>query len=175
MIEFYNRIILALIYVLPAYIANATPVVSVKIIGRSTPLDRGLHAWDNKRILGDGKTVEGLVSGIIVGASSGIPAYFLTNVFRSIFEPLALSAGAMVGDILGSFIKRRIGLERGRPLPPIDQLGFLLSALFFSYMFYGLPSWVSLDVFIILLIITFFLHIATNYVAYILRLKDRPY
>lgn len=173
--EFCNRLIVALIYVLPAYVANATPVVSVKIIGRSTPLDMGLYAWDNRRILGDGKTVEGLISGILVGALSGIPIYFLINVFRNILEPLVLGTGAMIGDVFGSFVKRRIGLERGRPLPPVDQLGFLLSSLFFSYIVYGLPTWTSLDVFITLLIITFFLHVATNYVAYLLRLKDRPY
>jgi CDP-2,3-bis-(O-geranylgeranyl)-sn-glycerol synthase len=173
--EFYSRLLEALVFVLPSYIANATPVVSVKLIGRSTPLDMGLYAWDNKRILGDGKTVEGLISGIAVGTLVGLSIYSLMGIFRSILEPLILSIGAMVGDILGSFIKRRIGIERGKPLPVVDQLGFLLSSLFFSYVTYGLPRWVSLDILIILLIITFFLHIAINYLAYLLRLKDRPY
>ncbi|MEM4536029.1 MAG: CDP-2,3-bis-(O-geranylgeranyl)-sn-glycerol synthase [Nitrososphaerota archaeon] len=175
MIEFYSRLLEAMIFVLPAYIANATPVISVKNIGRSTPLDRGMYAWDNKRILGDGKTVEGLISGILVGALSGIPIYFLMDIFRNVFQPLVLSIGAMIGDILGSFVKRRIGLERGRPLPPLDQLGFLISSLFFSYILYGLPAWASLDTFAALLVITFFLHLSTNYIAYFLRLKDRPY
>jgi len=75
-----------MIFVLPAYIANATPVISVKIIGRSTPLDRGMYAWDNKRILGDGKTVEGLISGILVGALSGIPIYFLMDISETSWD-----------------------------------------------------------------------------------------
>jgi CDP-2,3-bis-(O-geranylgeranyl)-sn-glycerol synthase len=175
LIEFYSRLLEALVFVLPSYIANATPVVSIKLIGRSTPLDMGLYAWDNRRIFGDGKTVEGLISGIIVGTLIGLSIYSLMDVFRSILEPFVLSFGAMIGDILGSFIKRRIGVERGKPLPIIDQLGFLISSLFFSYVIYGLPRWVRLDILIILLMITFFLHIATNYIAYLLRLKDRPY
>jgi len=164
-----------LIFVLPSYIANATPVVSVKLIGRSTPLDMGLYAWDNRRILGDGKTIEGLISGIAVGTLIGLSICSLMDVFRSIVEPFVLSIGAMAGDILGSFIKRRIGIERGKPLPIIDQLGFLLSSLFFSYVIYGLPRWARLDILAILLVITFFLHIATNYIAYLLHLKGRPY
>jgi len=173
--ELYNHLLEALIFILPSYIANATPVISIKLIGRSTPLDMGLYAWDKRRILGDGKTIEGLISGITVGTLLGLSIYSLTNVFRSIFEPFVLSFGAMVGDILGSFIKRRMGMERGKPLPIIDQLGFLLSSLFFSFIMYGLPRWARLDILGILLMITFFLHIATNYIAYLLRLKDRPY
>lgn len=173
--EFFSRLLEALIFVFPAYVANATPVVAVKIIGKSTPLDRGLRAWDNRRILGEGKTIEGLISGVAMGSLLGLIPYPLSNVFRSILEPLILSIGAMIGDILGSFTKRRIGLERGRPFPVIDQIGFILSSLFFSSMIYGLPRWARLDVFIILLIITFFLHLATNYVAFLLHLKDKPY
>lgn len=173
--EFLPYLIEALIFVFPAYVANATPVVAVKIIGRSTPLDKGLYAWDNRRILGDGKTIEGLISGTTMGTLVGILLFILTDVFRSFLEPFILSIGAMIGDILGSFMKRRIGLERGKPLPIVDQLGFLLSSLFFSFMIYGLPEWARLDIFITILIITFFLHIATNYIAFLLNLKDKPY
>ncbi|MCS7126660.1 MAG: CDP-2,3-bis-(O-geranylgeranyl)-sn-glycerol synthase [Aigarchaeota archaeon] len=173
--ELIDYMLEAILYVFPAYVANATPVVTVRLLGKSTPLDMGLRAWDGRRILGDGKTVEGLLSGVVAGSSIGLLIYYFVNLFRSVSEPFILALGAMVGDIFGSFIKRRIGLERGRSLPLLDQLGFLLFSLIFSSLIYGLPRWMKLDVFLILLIITFILHISTNYVAYILGLKNRPY
>jgi len=174
---FYENLLKVMVYVLPSYVANATPVVAVKIIGRSTPIDRGLHAWDGRRLFGDGKTVEGLLSGIFAGTIIGILIYYLAplNVFRGLSEPLLLSVGAMGGDIFGSFVKRRLGMERGKPLPILDQLGFLIFSLLFSISIYGVPEWLSIDVFLILLLITFILHITTNMFAYLIKLKDKPY
>lgn len=173
--EFTEYFLKALIYVLPAYLANATPVVAVKIIGRSTPLDMGLRAWDGRRILGDGKTVEGLLSGTAFGTLFGLLMFNLTEVFRSPVEPFLLSIGAMAGDVLGSFIKRRIGVERGGPMPVLDQLGFLVFSLLFSFSVYGVPHWFRADVAVALMVTTILLHLSTNYLAYVLGLKDRPY
>ncbi|MFH1470329.1 MAG: CDP-archaeol synthase, partial [Candidatus Micrarchaeota archaeon] len=44
-----------IILVLPAYVANASPV----ILGGGTPVDFGRLFYDKKRILGDGKTWKG--------------------------------------------------------------------------------------------------------------------
>ncbi|MEN2974829.1 MAG: CDP-2,3-bis-(O-geranylgeranyl)-sn-glycerol synthase [Candidatus Caldarchaeales archaeon] len=172
---FVEYLLEAIIYVLPAYFANATPVVAVKLIGRSTPLDMGLRAWNGRRILGDGKTIEGMIAGIAAGATIGLIISYTLNLFRSILEPLILAIGAMVGDIFGSFVKRRIGIERGRSLPILDQLGFLIFSLILASLLYGLPRWMRPDVFSALLIITFILHVSTNFLAYLLGLKNRPY
>jgi CDP-2,3-bis-(O-geranylgeranyl)-sn-glycerol synthase len=82
-----------------------------------------------------------------------------------------LSVGALTGDLVGSFIKRRIGLARGDPAFLLDQLGFLVFALLFTYPFFHLSSTMA----IFLLIVTPGLHLGTNVLAYKLGLKDRPY
>lgn len=173
----FNDLIISLFYILPAYVANASPVVGVKLIGKRTPIDRGATAWDGRRLLGDGKTFEGLVIGISCGTIIGLILFSLGNpgAHRSPAEPFILSTGTMIGDIFGSFLKRRIGLKHGAPAPILDQLGFVIFALLLGFSFYGLPSWFSVKILILLLLITGFLHFTTNLLAYFLGLKDRPY
>jgi len=172
-----ENLVKSILYVLPAYVANGSPVVGVRIIGRRTPLDRGAKAWDGRRVLGDGKTVEGLIIGISVGTLAGLILYLCGNVgnYRAVLEPSLLASGAMLGDIVGSFIKRRIGLRRGQPAPGLDQLGFLAAALALSSLVYGFPSWIDALTLILLLVVTALLHLGTNYLAYLLGLKAEPY
>ena len=173
-----GKILSALLYILPAYVANATPVPLAKILKKkTTPIDGGRFAWDGRRILGDGKSWEGLFSGVAGGTLIGMILYLVGNLggFRSISEPAVLSVGAMIGDIFGSFIKRRIGLKRGDPAPGLDQLGFLITALITSAAIYGVQYWFDLMTLTCILAITAILHLSTNFVAYLLKLKDRPY
>jgi len=78
----------------------------------------------------------------------------------------------MLGDALGSFIKRRFGLERGEPAPLLDQLSFLLIALLMYQLAYG-----RLDAPIVATLIaaTPPVHLLANYLAYRLRLKEKPW
>jgi len=46
--------------------------------------------------------------------------------------------GALMGDIIASFFKRRIGKDRGQDWIPVDQLDFILGVLFFSFLMAGL-------------------------------------
>jgi CDP-diglyceride synthetase len=63
----YEIIIQALWLVLPAYIANA----SALLVGGGKPIDFGKNWKDGKRILGDGKTWSGLITGAFVGMTCG--------------------------------------------------------------------------------------------------------
>jgi len=63
----YEIILQALWLILPAYIANASAV----LVGGGTPIDFGKNWKDGKRILGDGKTWRGLISGAFIGITSG--------------------------------------------------------------------------------------------------------
>ena len=171
-----ENLLQALIFVLPAYVANGAPVIGVKLIGRATPIDRGAKAWDGRRVLGDGKTIEGLIVGISSGAAAGLLILLcLPQFYRGVLEPLTLSVGAILGDIFGSFVKRRLGLKRGQPAPGLDQLGFVCFALALSIIVYGIPAWLDMATLTSLLLITAFLHVGTNYLAYLLGLKREPY
>ena len=82
------------------------------------------------------------------------------------------SLGALVGDLVGSFVKRRVGLERGAQAPLLDQLGFYVFALLFLYavgVTFPLPDeilWAA---------VIYGLHRATNWAAYKLGLKSVPW
>jgi CDP-2,3-bis-(O-geranylgeranyl)-sn-glycerol synthase len=79
-----------------------------------------------------------------------------------------ISLGSLLGDLVGAFIKRRMRLTPGFPLPLLDQLDFILGALLLSYPIYGFNS----NATFIILLMTPPLHLATNASAYALRLKN---
>jgi len=154
-------------FILPAYVANASPVV----LGGGRPIDGGRRLADGRPIFGPGKTVRGFLGGLLAGTAAGGIQAAIAGSAVFLLAGFLLSLGALCGDLLGSFIKRRIGLERGRPAPPLDQLGFLLFAILFV-----LPVRApSAQVFLILLAVTPAVHLAANFLAHLLGLKDRPY
>lgn len=167
---------LAILYVLPAYLANGSPVVIYKILhGKTTPIDLGIIMKDGRRVLGDGKSIEGFLGGIITGFITGIIINTFIILYRNPLEYFLLSIGAMIGDLMGSFIKRRLGLERGAPAPVMDQLGFIIVALLLVWIIMGLPQWIDVNIIIIIFIITFILHITTNFLAYLIGIKNKPW
>lgn len=155
-----------LIYILPAYVANATPVV----LGGGPPIDLGFHWLDKKRLYGDGKTIRGFIGGFLAGFLVGaIESIFLGEIY--LFSGLLLSFGTMFGDLLGSFIKRRLDIPRGQPMFILDQLFFLLVALIFTLPVYPL----ELIEIAALFVITGFLHVLFNVLANKLGLKSVPW
>ncbi len=159
-----------LAFVAPCYVANAAPVALKNVLPLKTPIDMGRSFIDGRRILGDGKTVEGFLSGVAAGLSIGAALSLLGA--HTLWGSFVLSLGAMCGDALGSFVKRRLGVPRGRPLPVVDQLTFVLVALAAYEL---LVSSVPLEYYLLAVLLTGPLHLATNYVAYRLGLKEVPW
>jgi CDP-2,3-bis-(O-geranylgeranyl)-sn-glycerol synthase len=158
----------ALYFILPAYCANAIPV----LFGGGLPIDFGRNFIDGKPLFGAHKTFRGFLSGLLVGTLVG---FAQSNLL--IFQPphvllgFVLSLGALIGDLIHSFIKRRLSLPPGASLPVTDQLDFVVGALFFS-LFISPPS---LPIAIIILIVTPPLHLLTNFIAYRLNVKKEPF
>ncbi|MBI3190702.1 CDP-2,3-bis-(O-geranylgeranyl)-sn-glycerol synthase [archaeon] len=164
----------ALWFIWPAYCANAFPPV----VRGKRPVDFG-RLLGGKRILGDGKTIEGSIAGIIFGIIIGlvmmeiyklIPLQYGVYPF-SLQILFLLSFGAIFGDMAGSFIKRRIGLKRGDPATLLDQLGFLIFAVAFA----GTIHLIDIYSLIILLVLTPPIHIGANVFGFIIRLKKHPW
>jgi CDP-2,3-bis-(O-geranylgeranyl)-sn-glycerol synthase len=185
----YEIIIQALWLIIPAYIANA----SALLVGGGTPIDFGKNWKDGKRILGDGKTWRGLISGAVIGMVGGfglsIVAIYANN---SEFAFLVLSDfgrypimipiigsicfGALLGDIIKSFFKRRAGKKRGENWIPFDQIDFILGVLLFNLLMATLLQIIGITSYnwflenfsiwhiLILLIITPFFHLFSNFV-----------
>lgn len=167
-------IIQSLWFIAPAYIANSAPV----IINGKRPLDFGKKLGKN-RILGDGKTIEGTFGGIAFGTLFGLLQIYAQDYLPASWNlirlnntlVLLLSTGALIGDIVGSFIKRRFGITRGAHFPLFDQLTFLIAALLLSSIIYK-PE---IRMIVLLFILTPIVHWTSNNVAYILKLKKHPW
>ncbi len=163
-------IIEALKFVFPAYCANAVPV----IVGGGPPLDFGRSFPDGRPVFGKNKTFRGFFSGLAVGAVAGLAetAVFGFQSFPALLGVL-LSFGALMGDLMGAFLKRRIGLAPGELLPVIDQTDFIIGALLLSLpVSLPLLSW---EIVLTVLIITPPVHLLTNFAAYKLGLKRNPW
>lgn len=162
----YEIILYPIIYIFPAYAANGAPVV---FGGRGGPVDRG-KKLGGKRIFGNNKTVIGTLSGLVCGVLVGAIEF----PFLSFMLPIAvlLAIGALFGDLLGSFIKRRAGIGSGKSLPILDQYGFFVFAILFALPLGHLPNIYGI---VFLILLTGALHLLTNMGAYKLKLKKVPW
>jgi len=183
----------------PAYVSGSAAVL---FKGR-TPMDYG-RSWRGNRIFGDGKTWEGFFLGGLTGVFAGsmqqltcflsgqsyldafgahLPGSFdpllaPTMSLGALLVTICLSYGGLTGDLIKSFIKRRLGLGRGARSPFLmDQLDFVAGAwlvtipLFWGW-FFRVFTWVN---FIIVLIMAPLLHRAVNIIGYKLGAKKEPW
>jgi CDP-2,3-bis-(O-geranylgeranyl)-sn-glycerol synthase len=160
-------VVAALEFIFPVYCANAIPVIACG----GYPLDFGREFLDGKRIFGANKTIRGFVAGLLVGAGVGLVESFLFG-FPLLFG-VVVSLGALIGDLCGAFLKRRLGIVPGGLLPVIDQVDFVLGAVLFAVPL-GL-SFMSWGLVIAVLVITPPVHLLTNFLAYKLGLKKNPW
>lgn len=174
----------ALYYALPMYIANMAPVLVSRIPLFAVPLDFG-HTWRSKPILGSHKTWRGLIAGVLAGVlTSCLQGYWLNqyafwhqislvdyNAIQPVYLGALLGFGAMAGDAVKSFFKRRFSIASGRPWVPFDQVDFVLGGLLLS----ALHGWPGLLPACIILVFTPVLHVTTNVVAYALGIKSVPW
>ena len=155
-----EKIINTIILFLPSYVANSTPVV----LGGGPPVDGGASWTDGKPILGTNKTIRGTISGVLAGTIIGFLQGNLVGGF-------AQSAGAILGDLLSSFYKRRRDFPPGSSMPIIDQLDFIIMAVVLSYPFQATDLVSALTI----MVITVPIHYGTNYVAWLLKMKKNPW
>ena len=153
----------ALYIILPAYCTNGAPV----IFGGGRPIDSGKSLSDGQRVFGDHKTVRGFLGGLVVGVIVGTfeSALFSPNLL--IVATLA-SLGALIGDLAGAFVKRRLKISPGGSLPVFDQLDFIIGAMLLVSPIVTL----SLATALILILVTPPIHFLTNLGAYALGLKS---
>lgn len=165
--EITNLIVKAIIFILPAYCANATPVIA----GGGLPMDLGRKFIDGKPIFGKNKTFRGFFVGLIVGTCVGLGE---STIFKyPLTFGLLLSLGALFGDLAGAFLKRRLGIAPGNLLPIVDQIDFVVGALIFSLLLS--PSLLTWELALTVLLITPPIHLLTNFTAYKLGLKRNPW
>lgn len=171
MSEFIAKLLL---YIAPMYFANASAMI---FGGGRTRMDFGANFLDGKPLLGSGKTLRGMVTGITAGTlvSVGVAVLIpgtsslLTNQY--VLLGFLLSLGAIAGDTVKSFFKRRAGIEQGKDLFLIDQLDFIVGGIIFGLVLYT-PTTVELFV---IAIGTVIVHRLANFMAFKFKLKKVPW
>jgi CDP-2,3-bis-(O-geranylgeranyl)-sn-glycerol synthase len=156
-------------YYLPPMIANASPV----LIRGSHRIDFSHKFIDDKPLFGRNKTWEGFFIGVYLGFLTSISLAYLFCNQAYVLIGLGASVSALIGDLIGSFIKRRLNIASGEPLPLIDQLDFALLATLYYYILY-IPEYVSRPDYVLYsLLLILGLHILTNNIAYYMGVKDK--
>lgn len=172
-----NHILFAILFFLPAGVANTTPPVANKIPGLKnwkTPMDLGL-SFGGKRLLGPNKSWRGLVSGVV---AAGLTAWLLYPMLgdqvssspEHFIIGAALGFGALLGDAVESFFKRRQGIKSGEAWIGFDQLDYVIGSILFSLLFIRLP----LADYLVVIAFYFVGHLVITYFGYRLHFKDKP-
>jgi CDP-2,3-bis-(O-geranylgeranyl)-sn-glycerol synthase len=173
---------LPLVFLSPAYAANASPLFLSGLLKKLHPLDLNKKFFDGQRILGDGKTIEGTAFGFLVGIIYFSIFLFvdkslnILHLYHSYLEGLLIVSGALIGDIIGSFVKRRLKMKQGDMLPVFDQVGFVIFAyVFYLFVFPPPLNLPPMGFIVYVSLITFFVHILTNLAAFKFGIKYAPY
>jgi CDP-2,3-bis-(O-geranylgeranyl)-sn-glycerol synthase len=136
------------------------------IFGGGRSVDFGKTLPDGERIFGSNKTFRGLVSAVGMGIVVGLAGSYIFSV-NLLLIAIPASVGAVLGDLAGAFLKRRMRIRPGGALPGVDQLDFVVGAILLVSVF----SQVRIAVVLIMLLVTPPIHFLTNVGAYVLGLK----
>lgn len=147
--------------------ANASPIIMRKILcnNYAFPLDANILFFDHKPLLGSSKTWRGLIASLLItSASSYILGY-------SLLLGASISMAAMLGDMLSSFIKRRLKLLPSSQMLFIDQIPEVLLPSLFMFNIFNL----SLTSLILLISLFIIFELAISRPLYKYGIRKRPY
>jgi CDP-archaeol synthase len=148
-------------------VANGAPIIVKRLLGDTLayPLDAGRKMSDGQPLLGSSKTIRGVAAGII---ATMLVAPLLGFVWMT---GLIVGAAAMAGDLISSFVKRRMGLPPSARAFGLDHIPeSLLPAL-------AAMTEVDLTLADVLVITVAFTlgGQALSLLLYKMRLRDHPY
>lgn len=181
--DILTYILSCLYFFLPAYFTNMTPPLIKKVNlfnFLAKPVDFN-KKFLGQPILGSHKTWRGVIFGIIVGMTISFFQFYLYQFpltkkislldyqkINILLFGFLISFGAIFGDLIFAFIKRRLKLQPGARFLPFDQTNYVIGNAIILGPIYkiGISVWFSLFV------LTFFLHIIFNRLGYILKLHQ---
>lgn len=158
-------------------IANGSPILARNLLHDrwQQPVDAGLCFVDGRPLLGPAKTWRGIVAACLL---TGIAA---TLLGLPLVTGLLVALAAMLGDLLSSFIKRRLGLVSSSMALGLDQVPESLLPLLLI-KFYGsqlLPavqpaaiSWMQVGQIIVMFFVA---ELLLSRILYYLHIRNRPY
>jgi len=148
-------------------IANGAPVVAAAACGAwgAWPLDGGRVLGDGRRLLGDAKTWRGVVLAPLAAGFGAVLLGLPATV------GIVVGITAMLGDLLSSFVKRRLGMPTSDMALGLDQIPEVLLPLL------AVADWFALSWSTIAAIVAGFalLELGLSPVFYWLGIRNRPY
>jgi CDP-2,3-bis-(O-geranylgeranyl)-sn-glycerol synthase len=148
-------------------VANGTPIIVEKILGTflAFPVDGGRTLADGRPIFGSSKTVRGFVLSILATALVA-PLIGLDWKIGALVALMAMS-----GDLISSFVKRRMGRPPSSRAIGLDQVPESLLPLLACTLFLPLSF---LDV-IVTMLLFFVGGLVLSRVLFKLHIRNRPY
>ena len=148
-------------------IANGTPIIVRNVFGNLAdyPVDFGQRFFDHKPVFGKAKTWRGFISSLVV---TSLVAYLLGY---EVSTGAQIACFAMLGDLLSSFIKRRLGMPPSSMAPVLDQVPESLLPVLFLKQAFELSS-VDVSLLILAFII---LELVLSQLLYRVGIRRRPY
>lgn len=168
-------------FILPIGLSNMAPVLFQGYAKwLAVPIDGG-KLFLSKPLFGSHKTWRGLIFGTMTGGiiflmQVGMYQTFPELRFVSLFDyttvqfwaGLLLGFGAIFGDLVKSFVKRRISVKPGDRWFPFDQIDYLLGGLLTMTLIQPL-AW---QVWIAVILGGLVLHVIVNNIGFALGMKD---
>jgi len=148
-------------------IANGAPILAQRLLAErfDTPLDGGRLLRDGRPVLGPSKTIRGVVVAVAC-ASVAAPLLGMTWMTGA-----SLATASMAGDLISSFIKRRLGLPPHARAFGLDQIPEALLPLLLLQSSLGLSIWQ-----IAVVLVSFVaLEAPVSRLLFRLGIRDRPY
>jgi len=180
-------VLFALWFFLPAALANMIPILAARWPGLrvwDTPIDGG-RTFQGRRIFGSHKTWRGLVTGMVMATitlalqqiaivhwqwAQDLTSQVDYRHLPTLAVGMLFGFGAIAGDAIESFFKRRRDIAPGHGWFPFDQIDYIVGASIATAPFIVL----TMMQYIWLIILWLVVHIVASYIGYLLGLKERP-
>ena len=148
-------------------VANGAPVIVWKVLGSlaNYPVDANVRFVDGRPLFGPSKTVRGIVSAIVVSAIAA-PVMGLSWQLGALF-----GACVMLGDLMSSFTKRRLGMASSSIAIGVDQIPESLVPLLLLHQQLGL-GWQSV---VVIVLAFFIIEVLGSQILYKLKIRRHPY
>lgn len=181
---FLSDILFALWFFLPVGLANCTPIFAAHapfLKQISYPLDF-YTTLRGKRLLGDHKTVRGVITGILVAIVVVylekyiyLNSLFVQNLIPITYEKInpfvfgiLAGIGALLGDAVKSFFKRQLDIPTGKRWFPFDQLDYIVGGIILTVFYIPL----SIKMYGIIIVVWFLLHLGATRIGHLMGLKQ---
>jgi hypothetical protein len=148
-------------------VANGAPIIVADVLRAhwATPVDCGLRLADGQALFGSAKTWRGLAGAFVFT----VPCALLLGLPANI--GVLMAAGAMLGDLISSFVKRRLRFESSNQALVLDQIPESLLPLLAVQAFIAL----SLAQIVVLVLAFMVLELLLSRVLFKLHLRNRPF